>query len=204
MKSTTWRLALVLPVALAVAAGLAVPAVARDRNEDRFDQYVASAFPLSFRSERGGRFQPDRIVLLTAEGSRWAVLPSHVRTRSADHLDLSGMPGFGQFFQQRIAPQDAERKGTPVGVVSRIGDTLVVDARATGVPVADRPLVLATDLPRFGGVTFEVGLPRWQPGQPPGAAGPRVGSAWLLDGRLVLASDGGRPLITDWSRPFGN
>lgn len=193
----------VLAACLLALLALPAPGVAKDRNDDSFDETAAFGFPLSFRSERGGRFEPERLVVLGRDGAWIAPLPANARARSADHLDFSGLPLVGGLFQERIAPSDAERTGLQVGVVSRIGDTLVLDARAAAQPVTGRPLVLTSTLPRVGTVTFEVGRPAYRSGRAPGSAGARVGAAYLVDGALVLAADGQRPPITDWSRVIG-
>lgn len=193
----------ILAACLALLIAMPMAGEARNRNDDSFDETAAFGFPLSFRSERGGRFEPERLVVLGRDGAWVAALPANARARSADHLDFSGLPVVGGLFQDRVAPSDAERKGQQIGIVSRIGDTLVLDARSQAMPVTGRRLLLTSALPRVGTVTFDVGRPDFRPGRAPTSAGTRVGVAYLVDGALVLAADGQRPPITDWSRILG-
>lgn len=187
--------ALLLPVLLLLAAPPAAWAgQGNDRRTTTAETDFGRAFPVSFRSERGGRFQPDRLVVLTRTGSWSAALPAKARrVRQADHLDLTGLPVIGGVFRPRLAPMDAERQGLPLGTVTRTGDTLVLDARGHAVSLTNLPVVLTSEMPRVGTLSFELGTPAFRPGPAPGAAGARVGAAWLVDGRLVLAGDGQRP-----------
>ncbi len=190
-----------LPILLAALAALALAPAAEardgnDRRTTRAETDYSVHFPISFRSERGGRFEPEQLVILTRQGAWGAAMPSRARdVRRADHLDFSGVPLIGPFFRERTAPQDAERHGLPVGTVSRVGDTLVLDATGHAAPLTNLFVTLTSDLPRLGPVAFDLGALPFQPSAAAAGPGVRVGEAYLLDGRLVLAGDGQRPQI---------
>ncbi|HUF55355.1 MAG TPA: hypothetical protein VMM55_02220 [Thermohalobaculum sp.] len=189
------RLPIVLLAALAVALSAAAEAgQGNDRRTTRAETDYSIHFPVSFRSERGGRFEPERMVIVTRQGAWEAALPSRAReVRRADHLDFSGVPLIGPFFRERTAPQDAERHGLPVGPVARVGDTLVLDARGHATPLTNLRVTLTSDLPRLGPMAFDLGALAYGPAAAAPGSGVRVGEAYLLDGRLVLAGDGRRP-----------
>lgn len=188
-----------LPALVALAALLpAMPSAdqGNDRRTTTAETDFSRSFPVSFRSERGGRFQPDRLVILAPDGAWAAPLPRHARqVRQGDHLDLTGVPLVGRYFRERLAPQDAERDGLNVGTVSRVGDTLVLDARGHAVPLTALGLTLTSELPRLGTLAFELGVPEYRRATTVPSAGARVGAAYLLGRRLVLAADGTRPPI---------
>lgn len=189
------------PLAVFAALAVALSATAEagqgnDRRTTRAETDYSVHFPVSFRSERGGRFEPERLVILTQAGAWTAELPARAReVRRADHLDFSGIPLIGPFFRERTAPQDAERHGLPVGPLARAGDTLVLDARGHAAPLTNLRVTLTSDLPRLGPMTFDLGALAFAPAAAAPGPATRVGEAYLLDGRLVLAGDGRRPPI---------
>lgn len=188
-----------LPILLIAAISLALPAGADsrpggDRRTTTLEPSLLSHYPVSFLSERGGRFEPESLIIVTQAGAWRADLPHRAReVRQGDHVDLSGVPLIGPFFRERLAPQDAERHGFPVGPVSRVGDTLVLDARGHATSLTNLGVSLTSRLPRLGTVAFDLGRPAYREAQVIPGPGARVGEAYLLDGRLVLAADGTRP-----------
>lgn len=185
------------PLLLVALLPLAAVADGNDRRTTTAETDFARSYPVSFRSERGGRFEPERLVILTAAGAWAAELPRHAAgVRQGDHLDLSGVPLVGRYFRERTAPQDAEREGLSVGGLGRLGDTLVLDARGHRVPLSGVGLTLTSELPRLGTLAFDLPPLDWRPAEAPLQAGTRVGEGYLLGGRLVLAADGQRPPVT--------
>lgn len=185
-----------LILCLAVALGLASPSVAQtDRDNGGGRPIVGNDYPVSFRAEHGGRFQPDTLIIL-GQRTMVAPLPSQAgRVDSTDHVDISSLPLLGQFFRERRAPEDVESMGLPVGRVFRKGDTLIIDARGHRQDLTRFPLSLTTDLPRVGPLKFTLGQLKYRPGTAPRRATP-VGQAYLLENRLWLVSDGKRPPLS--------
>jgi hypothetical protein len=160
--------------------------------------------PLRFTSEAGAVFRPRTLIVITRTVTVAAALPATATDAySQDRVDLSGTPFLGQFFRPRLSPADAARDGIPAGPLFRFGDTLVLDSRAASVPIDGLDLVLTADFPRDGLVSYHLDAPRFTATALPQDLGERAGSAFVLDGRLVLAGqDGGAP-IRSWSRIFG-
>jgi hypothetical protein len=110
-------------------------------------------------------------------------------------VDLSSSPLVGQLFRETLDVASV-REALLVGPVYRVADTLVVDA--TGAPgqaheLARRQVALSTNVPRIGAVSYHLGRLDWMPATAPAPAGAPIGSAHLVDGALVLASQGGEP-----------
>lgn len=157
--------------------------------------------PVRFTDAAGHVFRPGRLVILTPQGARAASLPATTdQARSEEHVDLSGLPLIGHLFRDRLAPGDAPRRGVAVGPVTRVGDTLVLDARRSAVALAPRDLVLTVNLPRHGAVSYRLGRPVFAPAQAPAEAGRPAGTAWLVDGVLVLAGPGYEPAVDGLER----
>lgn len=188
---------------VALALALSLPAHAgEDGGNDRRTTIADTGlhdFPLSFRSQRGGRFQPDRLVILGRDGTWATALPATAdRVESHDHVDFSNAPLVGKLFKARRAPVDVERRGLPVGTVLRSGDTLILDARAHAVPLTSLPLTLSSALPRLGTVGFELRPRSYQRAAAPAGPTARVGAGYLLENRLYLVADGTRPPLQHW------
>jgi hypothetical protein len=170
-----------------------------------FNDRPSVGHPLRFTDARGHVFRPRTLIVLTRSGTLAASLPATTdNAASEDHLDLSGSPLIGQFFRRRLAPSDAVREGTPVGPVFRHGDTLVLDARAATAALTGRALILTAEFPRDGAISYHLGPISFAPSTPPASNGisdgTPAGTAYLVDGALVLAGGGGGPLITDWGK----
>ena len=186
-----------------LAASPVLPATAGnpDRGEGPagFEDRPGVGHPVVFRSETGGTFAPKRLVVLTASGNFATDLPPATDSaRSEDHIDLSGLPVLGGLFRDRRAPIDIEREGILIGVAYRVGDTLVIDASGTPGTFDGVRLILTATLPRDGTLSFDLGPQSYLPVETKEPNGPRVGAAYVFRGALVIASDGGRPLISDW------
>ena len=181
-----------IPLAAAFALVLSAngPASAGERSGDRFGDRPGVGEPLRFRDANGGAFRPSALIILSAAGTQIAPLPSTTNSaRSEDRVDLSEIPLIGGLFGETLSTDDA-REGRPVGKLQRVGDTLVLDARGSGISVTSLPVVMATNLPRHGAVSYRLGRLNYRPGGA-GGVGPVLGAAYEVDGKLVLASTGG-------------
>ncbi|MEM6620870.1 MAG: hypothetical protein AAF674_01485 [Pseudomonadota bacterium] len=156
-----------------------------------FDRHGSSQ-PLRFRNADGGAFRPVELVLVTDRGTFGAILPENAEIQDEDRVDLSGLPVVGGVFKGTTAPSDA-RDGLLIGPVERIGDMLVI--RAAGFPdgLERAPVTLSTSVPRFGLISYPLGRLNYRPVVIPAVVGQPLGQAHLLDGQLVVASDGGEP-----------
>jgi len=183
---------------------MALPLPASGGQGPDFSDRPMIGHPLRFTSDAGAVFRPRALVVITPTETLRADLPATaIDAYSQDRLDFSDTPLVGQFFRPRIAPTDAARDGIPAGPLFRTGDTLVLDTRAAAVPVTGLGLVLTADFPRDGLISYHVAAPRFAPAATPANLGERAGSAFVVDGRLVLAGqDGGAP-ISSWSKIFG-
>ena len=193
---------------LALAALLALPGLAPAGEGPDFGDRPTVGQPLRYTDARGNVFRPRTLIMITRSGTLAATLPAATNNAaSEEHLDLSASPLIGQVFRRRLAPSDAAREGTALGPVFRTGDTLVLDARGATATLIGRALVLTANFPRDGAVSYHLGQPDFAPGTLPGAdrtpGGTPAGTAYLVDGTLVLAGEGRGPLITDWSKIFG-
>lgn len=186
----------------ALLAGLLPPQARADGDGlPTFEDRPQVGQPVRFTDAAGHVFRPERLVILTPQGARAASLPSTTnRARSEERVDLSGLPLIGHLFRDRLAPGDAPRRGVEVGPLARLGDTLVLDARRSPVALAPRDLVLAVNLPRHGAVSYRLGRPVFAPAQTPAEAGRPAGTAWLVNGVLVLAGPGYGPAVDGLER----
>ena len=180
------RFALILAFCLAPAA---VPADEQDTNFDRLQGSGA----VLFRNANGGTFVPDRLVVIGAESTLGAPLPGTPRhIRNEDRIDISEIPVLGKLFQSGLSPQDARAKGAFVGTLHRDGKTLVLDARTVETDLTAYPVTLTSWLKQVGAVSFDLGPLSYSDGRAAAEDEP-IGAAFLVDGRLVLASEGGEP-----------
>ncbi len=187
-----------LILGLAILSTLAAPA--RPDGPPRFEDRPGVGHPLRFTDAAENVFRPRQLVVVTPSGTVAARLPSTAPdARSEERLDLSGTPLIGNLFRRRLAPHDAAREGTPVGPVTRFGDTLVVNAGQTAISPGSLRIVLTANFPRDGAVSFRLGQLRFNPAEAPAGTGRDAGSAYLLDGTMVLAGPGYGPRITDWN-----
>lgn len=154
--------------------------------------------PVRFTDANGNVFQPERLVILTPRGAQAAVLPATTsRARSEEHLDLSGLPLIGHVFQDRLAPGDARQRGVRVGSLTRVGETLVLDARESPVAVEPREIILTANFPRDGAVSYRLAGLHFTPVNPVTGTARAAGTAWLVEDTLVLAGAGYAPAIED-------
>jgi hypothetical protein len=184
------------PLLLALACLVALPATAGDR-DSFLDERPGIGEPLRFRDAEGGAFRPRGLILIGPFGALAAEMPSGARTtRSEDRVDLSSTPLVGQLFRETLDVASV-REGSLVGPVYRVADTLVVDATRTAPEeapeLARRHVALSTNVPRIGAVSYHLGRLGWTPVAAPAPEGVPIGSAHLVDGALVLASQGGEP-----------
>lgn len=177
---------------MAAALPASLPAAAADERGSFLDERPGFDEPLRFRDERGGAFRPRSLVVTGAGGAVAARLPGAADAYSENRVDLSGAPVIGQLFRGTLDVATV-RQGALVGPVYRVGNALVVDAASAPVDVTARPVALATNLPRYGAVSYPLGPLDWRAAMPPAAAGVQVGTAHIVDGALVLASRGGEP-----------
>ncbi len=190
------RSAILLAAGCIAAAGLmALPAQA---DRDSFlDERPGIGEPLRFRDAAGGAFRPRALIVSGPSGASAADLPSGARSvRSEDRVDLSSTPIIGQVFRETLDVASV-REAPLVGPVYRVGDTLIVDAtqappeQASGL--ARGHVALSTNVPRVGAVSYHVDRLAWRPVPAPALPSAPLGSAHLVDGTLVLASQGGEP-----------
>lgn len=187
-----------------LGASLVAQAGARDHGPPTFQERPGVGQPVRFTDAAGLVFQPDRLVVLGRHGVRAARLPAAtLHARSEEHVNLSGVPLIGQLFRGRLAPGDAKRRGVRVGPLTRVGDTLVLDARHSPVPLAHRALVLTANFPRTGAVSYRLGVPDFTPARAPSGTGHPAGTAWLVGRTLVLAGAGYAPAIGSWEHVLG-
>jgi hypothetical protein len=188
-------------IILTLALLLAMPGYAAAGEGPDFSDRPTVGQPLRFTDARGNVFRPRTLILVTRSGTLAASFPAATNNAaSEEHLDFSGFPLIGQFFRRRLAPSDAAREGTPVGPVFRHGNTLILVARAATEPLDGRAVVLTANFPLDGAVSYRLGPLRFAPSADSASDGTPAGAAYLLDGTLVLAGDGGGPLITDWGK----
>lgn len=177
---------------IVAACVAAVPAAASER-DSFLDERPGIGEPLRFRDQAGGAFQPRALVLRGPAGALAAELPSGARSaRSENRVDLSGAPLVGRLFAKTLDVASV-RQGPLVGPVYRVGDMLVVDASQAPADLAQLHVALSTNLPRVGAVSYRLGRLGWAPVGAAAPAGAPIGSAHLVDGALVLASQGGEP-----------
>ena len=187
----------ITPLLLLAAACLAaLPAGASER-DSLLDERPGIGEPLRFRDAHGGAFRPRALIVSGPSGALAAELPSGARSAvSENRVDLSGTPLVGPLFRETLDVASV-REAPLVGPVYRVGDTLVVDATqaAAGDPaaLARRHVALSTNLPRIGAVSYRLGPLVWSATGDAEPAGTPIGSAHLVDGVLVLASQGGEP-----------
>ena len=184
------------PLLVAAACLAAVPVAASER-DSFLDERPGIGEPLRFRDAGGGAFRPRALVLFGSSGSVAAALPSGARSAlSENRVDLSAAPLVGPLFRETLDVASV-REGPLVGPVYRVADTLVIDATQAPPAVAGdlshRHVVLSTNLPRVGAVSYRLGRLGWTAAGAPAPAGAPIGSAHLVDGALVLASQGGEP-----------
>lgn len=171
----------------------ALPASAGQRDIDHNLELLEASQAIRFRNADGGTFDPDRIEIVTSSGTLAADFPgAPLAVRNEDRVDLSEVPVLGQLFRSGLSTGDAAAKGERVGAVYRNGATLIVDARDHVGEVTALPVTLTTNLARYGAVSFELGYLSYGAGAARPAGEP-IGAAFLVDGRLVLASNGGEP-----------
>jgi hypothetical protein len=195
-----------LRIMLGILLGIVLLSVAYAGGEGppSFEDRPQVGQPVRFTDAAGHVFQPERSVILTPKGARAAKLPATAdRARSEQHLDLSRMPLIGHVFRDRLASGDAQHRGVQVGSLTRVGDTLVLDARKSPVPVEARDLVLTANFPRDGAVSYRLGL-AFAPVAAPAGTGRPAGTAWLIGDILVLVGVGYGPAIEDLEGTIGD
>lgn len=184
------------PLLLVIACMAALPAAAGDERDSFLGERPGFDEPLRFRAENGGAFRPEAVIVTGAGGALAAKLPRAADALSENRVDLSGAPVLGPLFRGTLDVASV-REGALVGPVYRVGDTLVVDATAGAVAgpagLQSRPVAIATNIPRYGAISYGLGLLDWRPVTPPAIVGAQVGTAHVVNGALVLASQGGEP-----------
>ncbi len=188
----TFRPLLLAAACLSVLPALTLPAAASGGRDSFLGERPGFDEPLRFRTESGGAFRPRAIIVTGASSAIAAKLPRAADAQSEDRVDLHGAPLVGPLFRGTLDVATV-RQGALVGPVYRVGDTLVVDAGAAPAGLQSRPVTIATNIPRYGAVSYALGLLHWTPVTRPTDAGVRVGTAHLVNGALVLASEGGEP-----------
>ena len=148
---------------------------------------------LLFRSANGGAFQPRTLTVTTTTGTQSTSLPAAVNSaRDDNRIDLSGTQIVGGLFEPTLSTDQAHA-GIRIGPVFQSSSGgLVVDATNHRGDLTGLPITLTTNLPGRGAVSYPLGLQQWHTG-PAETQGTEIGDAFLLDGRMVIASRGGEP-----------
>ena len=174
--------------AVAVAAGTGIA-----DEPDNAERLRLEIGPIQFRTAAGGVFYPRRIIIRTSGGTLGAELPAAGFTaRSEDRIDLSGIPLLGALFPPRLSPDDV-RGHERLGPVYRDGHALYLDAVNWPDGLTGAPYILATDVPRAGAVSYDVGRLAFRPSDALLPASPPIGHGFLVGDHVVLASGGGEP-----------
>jgi len=174
---------------LAVAAGLVLvqPGWAGPREDSLADRPGVGA-PVRMLSETGGAFRPERLVIRAPDGTASARMPrTSDAARSEDRIDLGEVPLVGPVFRDRLAPSDAA-KGLAVGPVFRQGGVLTLESALPLAEITSRPVVLTSRLPRDGTVSFRLAPLSFATDRATAPPGREIAMAYLLEGRLVIAS----------------
>jgi hypothetical protein len=175
---------------LAALAG-ALPAGAGERDSSRRER--AFGEPPVFRDANGGAFRPRSLIVTGPGGALEAPIPQNPRAaRSENRVDLSGAPLVGGLFRSTL-DVDSVRRGPLVGQVFRAGDALVVETADRPSDLTRRRVALATNVPRQGAVSFQLGRLDWRAAGRPSPERTPLGTAHIVNGDLVLASQGGEP-----------
>lgn len=180
-----------LSAALLAAAPI-LPAGAGDERDSWLGERTGFDEPLRFRAENGGAFRPRAVIVAGAGGAVAAKLPHAADVRSENRVDLSGTPLLGGLFPRTLDVASV-REGAYVGPVFRVGDTLVVQADAAPAGLESRRVAISTNIPRYGAISYDLGMLGWVPVTAPTGPGVPVGTAHVVGGALVLASSGGEP-----------
>ncbi|MBY8975524.1 hypothetical protein KHP62_06890 [Rhodobacteraceae bacterium NNCM2] len=158
-----------------------------------------SGSPIRFMEPGGTVLQIDRIYAAMPEGSLGAPIPTSAQYPiDQDKLDLGFVPLVGGLFGRRIAPGDAARDGAYIAPVYLDGSALVMDLSDADPGVLMRPVSVATMLRRGGPVRYDIGLPTYQKIAHPATTGEPIGHLYTLAGRLVIASEGDLPALSDY------
>ena len=157
--------------------------------------------PLFFASENGGIFRPHGLVIQSRTGTLAVAVPNRgFEAQSEDHIELRDVPLLGGLFRKRLDPSDA-RKGDLLGPVSRVGNDLYINASGWPGSLSNLPVTVTTWTPRYGTISYRLGRQAYAPVSRSNIAGPEIGAAYLLDGQLVIASNGADvPSINDLVR----
>lgn len=144
-----------------------------------------------FELPDGGRLLPGRLVLIGASGPALvAALPEWATPVSETRAPVGRIPVLGQAFEERPYLDKIETQ-QPVGAVHRLGDDLAVrfgpDFGQVAPPAGATVALLMREprTRRTASLTLE-GL-RFETAPATDALGERIGSAYLVDDRLVLA-----------------
>ena len=188
---------LLLPFITALTFSSGQVAIA-DPPRDPFFDGPGNAVPLRFLAANGGTFQPRAIIVATQGQAISARLPrSSGSVRSEDRVDLRSIPYAGKLFSKRLMPSDASQ-GELIGDVQRMGDALFINAASWSGALDTAPVALTTWTPRHGTISYRLGRLSYNQTAGNAVAGPVLGAAYLVDGQLVIASNGvDRPSIHD-------
>ncbi|MEM9138733.1 MAG: hypothetical protein AAGB15_02795 [Pseudomonadota bacterium] len=185
----------------AMTVAVTAPATLADGRDRLGLDRPSIGVPLSFAASDGAAFRPRLLVIHTAGGAVAADLPATSDdVRSEDRVDVSGTPLIGGLFRGRLAPSDA-RLGQNVGQVVRAGDSLHVEALGWPGRLGDFPVAFATRVRSAGTVSFGLGRLGYRAVTMAMPSGRVIGSAHIVNGKLVIASAGdGPPSLGDLFR----
>src|SRR5690606_9670923 len=134
----------------------ALPAMASEERGSFLGERSGYGEMLRFRAENGGSLRPRAVIVSGVGGALSARLPEAATVRDENRVDLSGTPVLGPLFRGTLDVARA-RQGELVGPVYRVGDTLVIDADAMPAGLTNRRVALATNVPRYGAISFQLG-----------------------------------------------
>lgn len=169
------------------------PALA-DQRDRTFPDRPGVGQPVRFLGADGGAFQPRLLVISSPSGTVRAALPASTsEARSEDRIDLSETPLLGPLFEGTLSTAGA-RETEAVGTLFQApGGVLLLDSSTPAAELTSLPVVLTTNLPRVGGVSYPLSRLSYGGSGQVAGQGVQIGTAHIIDGRLVLASDQGGP-----------
>lgn len=174
---------------LAAAAAPASVALAECCGFERRDDFPSKT-RVRFELPGGGRLLPERLVLSSRAGAAQAAeLPRWATPVAEDRAPLADVPLAGAIFDARPYIDIIEEE-RPVGSVHRLGDDLLVlfNADRKVAPPRDAAAALVIREPKSRRVaSLTLTDLAFRPVGPLGEPGPRIGSAYVVEGRLVLA-----------------
>lgn len=183
--------ALLAAAALVVAAPSPASACCDTVRGNVENDELPSETRVRFELPDGGRLLPGRLLLLSADGdAKAAALPEWAEPVAEARAPVARIPILGQAFEDRPYLDSIEEQ-RPVGAVHRLGDDLAVVfgpefGRAAPPQGAIAALIIREPRTRKLASLTLANL-AFAPAGSVGPVGERIGEAYLVNNRLVLA-----------------